>query len=87
MLRNLIRSALLDASYLLQWAIECLTPDDPTPLGVLGREIRPSLQSDICEDCSGECGVCQTLDRERYYAPKDSGFDGGSAYHARADRE
>lgn len=40
----------------------------------------------ICEDCDGTCGVCQALNA-RYYAPPNSGYSAGGAYHARADRE
>lgn len=35
MLRNLICGALSDTVSLLQWVVEFLTPDDPTPLGVI----------------------------------------------------
>jgi hypothetical protein len=99
MIRDLMRSALMDLSSLVQWGLEKLTPDNPTPLGVL----RPHLANDICEDCDGDCGVCQALGqyrrgaesveelsdhvRARYFAPRESGFGAAGAYHARADRD
>ena len=43
--------------------------------------------ADICEECDGSCGVCQALDRARYYAPRESGFGAAGAYHPRADRD
>lgn len=83
MIRALLRSALMDLSTLLQWGIEKLTPDDPTPLGVLRR---PAV--DICEDYRpGATSVEELSDevRARYFAPRDSGFGAPGAYHPRAD--
>lgn len=94
MIRALLRSALMDVSTLLQWGIEKLIPDDPTPLGVLRR----SPESDgLCEDCDGVCAVCDYRPgatsveelsdevRARYFAPRNSGFGASGAYHPRAD--